>query len=148
MLSVIRGVEFVNPGGPIFYAAFARFPNPCLLHAKLPSGLCGGDRRTRTASTLVAPPVGDLITGLFSQPLLSTPAVLLVALLPLSMLSFSWPGLSPHLVSSLLPSRGAALSPGPVFHRCKHVWPLFEKGDRKPDKCSVCQLLHCCGKIL
>jgi len=62
-VSVNQGVEVVDAGGPI-YAAFSRFPNPCLLHAKLPSGLCAGDRRTRTANTLLTPPVGDLIAGL------------------------------------------------------------------------------------
>jgi len=64
MLRVNRGVEVVDPGGPIFSPAFTRFRKPCLFHANPASGLCVGDRRTRTASTLIVPPVGDLVAGL------------------------------------------------------------------------------------
>jgi len=52
MLSVNRGVEFADASGPFFSPAFTRFRNSCLFHANHASGLCAGDRRTRTASSV------------------------------------------------------------------------------------------------
>ena len=76
-------------------------------------GLCASDRRTRAPSSLVVPPVGTVIADLPYQVHRSTPAVLLVALVPLWMLTFSRPDLRPHLGSRLLPSRGVASIPVP-----------------------------------
>ena len=64
MLSVKLGVEGGDAAGSLFPPAFTRFPRFGLLHADPAGGLCAGDRRTRVASTLVVPPIGDLIADL------------------------------------------------------------------------------------
>jgi len=61
MLSVNLGVACGDADGSLFSPAFTRFPRLGLIHADPASGLCAGDRRTRAASTLVVPPIGDLI---------------------------------------------------------------------------------------
>jgi hypothetical protein len=62
--SINRGVEVVDAGVPLFLPVFTRFPSLGLLKAAPACGLCAGVRRTRTASTMVVPHVGDLIADL------------------------------------------------------------------------------------
>jgi hypothetical protein len=73
---------------------------------------------------------------------------LLVALLPLWVLPVLWPDLRPHLGYGSFHQKILFHLPVP-YSVDKNMGDLFlNKGDRKPTKGSVCQLLQGCGELV